>query len=76
MLKEKLRVSVAGVRSHLLAEEWKAGRPHGCLRSAEAPGVVLIRNKAGSHYRDPASGFCSSSLMGVEDTQRRSGAAE
>lgn len=22
----------------------------GCLRSAEAPGVFLIRNKAGSHY--------------------------
>lgn len=26
------------------------GRPHGCLLSAEAPGVFLIRSKAGSHY--------------------------
>lgn len=69
-------VPVAGVCSDLLAEERKAGRPHGCLRSAEAPGVVLIRNKAGSYYRAPASSFCSSSLMGAEDTQRRSGATE
>lgn len=29
----------------------RRGRPHGCLRSAEAPGVFLIRNEAGSHYR-------------------------
>lgn len=28
----------------------RRGRPHSCLWSAEAPGVFLIRNRAGSHY--------------------------